>query len=185
MNQQEQNKLLKSLCRHEPAAQRKFLQEYGDMVYGLILRLVGNALDAEEVYQDVFLKALSHIDKYNQATASIEVWLRRIAYNSSLNHLRHLQHTHLEFTPGDEMLTYTADSKASNSDDEETIELMTQALELLPPTDKTLITMFYYDNMSFSEIAYVTDLNVSTIGSRLFRIRKKLYGIIKEIEKHR
>ncbi|MBQ9176011.1 MAG: sigma-70 family RNA polymerase sigma factor [Bacteroidaceae bacterium] len=179
MNPQEQNELLDSLYRHEPVAQRRLLQEYGDMVYGLIQRMVGNPLDAEEVYQDVFLKALSRIDSYKPSKASIDVWLCRIAYNTSLNHLRRMRRIHQVYALDEESLSDTAEMSEPDSADKETTELLAQALERLEPTDKTLIMMFYYDDMTFSEIAYVMGSNVSTIGSRLFRIRKKLYGIVK------
>jgi RNA polymerase sigma-70 factor (ECF subfamily) len=50
---------------------------------------------------------------------------------------------------------------------------------MLPPHEQAVITMFYYDNMSLADIAYVTGSTPSTVGSQLCRIRKKLYRIIK------
>jgi len=66
-----------------------------------------------------------------------------------------------------------------NLQNEENIRLMEQALDQLPPQEQALLTMFYYDNLSLSDIAYVTGSIPSTVGSRLSRIRKKLYKIIK------
>lgn len=152
------------------------------MVYSLILRLVRNTLDAEELYQDVFLKVFRHIGSYKPEVAALDVWLRRIAYNSSLNHLRHLRRNRKEIALGDEALAGLTDVPTADADDEETIELMARALEQLPPTDRTLIMMFYYDGMAFSEIAYVTGSTTSSIGSRLYRIRKKLYNLIRELK---
>ena len=62
---------------------------------------------------------------------------------------------------------------------EETIRQLEQALAKLPPHEQTIVSMFYYDNMSLADIAFVTDSNPSTVGSQLSRIRKKLYRIIK------
>jgi RNA polymerase sigma-70 factor (ECF subfamily) len=52
-------------------------------------------------------------------------------------------------------------------------------LAKLPPHEQAIVSMFYYDNMSLADMAYVTGANPSTIGSQLSRIRKKLYRIIK------
>ncbi len=51
-------------------------------------------------------------------------------------------------------------------------------MQLLPAADQTLLSLFYYENMSMKEIAYITGSIPSTIGSRLSRIRKKLYQTI-------
>jgi RNA polymerase sigma-70 factor (ECF subfamily) len=65
--------------------------------------------------------------------------------------------------------------------DEETIRLLEQALAKLPHHEQAIVSMFYYDNMSLADIAYVTGSIISTVGSQLSRIRKKLYRIIKTL----
>jgi RNA polymerase sigma-70 factor (ECF subfamily) len=62
---------------------------------------------------------------------------------------------------------------------EQTIQQLEQALDRLPPNEQAVVSMFYYDNMSLAEIAFVTGSNTSTVGSQLSRIRKKLYRMIK------
>ena len=62
---------------------------------------------------------------------------------------------------------------------EETIAQLEQALGMLPPHEQAIIHMFYYDNMSLADIAFVTGSIPSTVGSQLSRIRKKLYRMIK------
>ena len=49
------------------------------------------------------------------------------------------------------------------------------------PHEQAIVSMFYYDNMSLADIAYVTGSITSTVGSQLSRIRKKLYRIIKTL----
>ena len=65
--------------------------------------------------------------------------------------------------------------------DEETIRQLEQALAKLPPHEQAIVSMFYYDNMSLADIAFVTGSIPSTVGSQLSRIRKKLYRIIKTL----
>ena len=65
--------------------------------------------------------------------------------------------------------------------DEEIIKQLEKALSLLPPHEQAIISMFYYEERSLADIAYVTGSIPSTIGSQLSRIRKKLYRIIKKL----
>jgi len=62
-----------------------------------------------------------------------------------------------------------------------TLEQLEQVLETLPPHEQAILSMFYYDNMSLADIAFVTGSIPSTVGSQLSRIRKKLYRIIKTL----
>jgi RNA polymerase sigma-70 factor (ECF subfamily) len=65
--------------------------------------------------------------------------------------------------------------------DEQTIRQLEQALAMLPSHEQAIVSMFYYDNMSLADIAFVTGSIPSTVGSQLSRIRKKLYRIIKTL----
>jgi RNA polymerase sigma-70 factor (ECF subfamily) len=60
-----------------------------------------------------------------------------------------------------------------------------RALDYLPPDELALITMFYFDDMSIKDIAFVTDSISSTVASRLSRTRNKLYRIIKSFSHER
>jgi RNA polymerase sigma-70 factor (ECF subfamily) len=74
------------------------------------------------------------------------------------------------------------DTPDDEADDEQIILQLERALTMLPLHEQTLVTMFYYDNMSLADIAYVTGSIPSTVGSQLSRIRKKLYRIIKTMQ---
>ena len=71
------------------------------------------------------------------------------------------------------------DIPEDNANDSHTVQALEEALASLPPHEQAIITMFYYDNMSLADIAYVTGSIPSTVGSQLCRIRKKLYKMIK------
>jgi RNA polymerase sigma-70 factor (ECF subfamily) len=64
----------------------------------------------------------------------------------------------------------------------ETVQLIRAALKHLPPDERVLITMFYYEEMSLKEIAYVTESIPTTVASKLSRTRKKLCKIIKMLQ---
>jgi RNA polymerase sigma-70 factor (ECF subfamily) len=60
----------------------------------------------------------------------------------------------------------------------ETVQIIRAALKHLPPDERAIITMFYYEEMSLKEIAYVTESIPTTVASKLSRTRKKLCRII-------
>ena len=178
--ERETNEFINDLRRRKPAAQQRLLADYGPMVFRIVVRMVGQAEDAEEVYQDVFVKALTSISTFDERKASLATWLSRIAYNESVNHMRR---NRMDFMLLDdnEMETAMEDIPSDHHDDEQAVLLLEQAMALLPTTEQMLLSLFYYENRSLQEIAYITDSKPTTIGSRLSRIRKKLYHLIQQI----
>lgn len=178
--ERETNEFINDLRRRKPAAQQRLLADYGPLVFRIVVRMVGQTEDAEEVYQDVFVKALTSISTFDERKASLATWLSRIAYNESVNHMRR---NRMDFVLLDdnEMETAMEDLPSDHHDDEQAVLLLEQAMALLPTTEQTLLSLFYYENRSLQEIAYITDSKPTTIGSRLSRIRKKLYHLIQQI----
>lgn len=80
--------ILKGLRAKREDAQRLLLKQYGGMVFSQIVRIVPSREDAEEVYQDVFIKTFRHIESYDEQRASLSTWLMRIAYHEALNFMR-------------------------------------------------------------------------------------------------
>ena len=178
--EQDSTILISNLRQRKPAACQQLLTEYGPTVFRMVQRIVTRREDAEEVYQDVFVKALRGIEGYNPRQASIATWLNRIAYHESLNFVRGKKPT-LLYIEDNELGANTLEVPDDAPQDEQTIEQLEQALAKLPPHEQAVVSMFYYDNMSLADIAFVTGSIPSTVGSQLSRIRKKLYRIIKTL----
>ena len=172
--------LMNELRQHKPAACQRLLSEYGLMVFRMVQRIVTRREDAEEVYQDVFVKALRGIEGYNPSQASLATWLNSIAYHESLNFVRGQKPVIVSMDERDLGID-ALDAPDDAPQDEETIRQLEQALAKLPPHEQAIVSMFYYDNMSLADIAFVTGSIPSTVGSQLSRIRKKLYRIIKTL----
>jgi RNA polymerase sigma-70 factor (ECF subfamily) len=178
--EQETDILIDDLRQRKSAAYQRLLAEYGPAVFRMVQRIVTCREDAEEVYQDVFVKALRGIGGYNPRQASLATWLNRIAYHESLNFVRSKKPT-IVYMDDRELNTDWHEAPENEPADEQTIEQLEQALAMLPPHEQAVVSMFYYDNMSIADIAYVTGSIPSTVGSQLSRIRKKLYRIIKTL----
>ena len=178
--EQETTIQITKLQQHQPDACQWLLATYGEMVFRMVQRIVTCREDAEEVYQDVFVKALRNIGSYDPHQASLATWLNRIAYHESLNFVRGQKPVIVSMD--DRYLGIDAMEDPDDApQDEQTIQQLEQALAKLPPHEQAIVSMFYYDNMSLTDIAYVTGSITSTVGSQLSRIRKKLYRIIKTL----
>ena len=172
---------IEQLRKGDRAACQRLVSHYGPAVFRMVCRIVERQEDAEEVWQDVFVKALRGIGNYDSRKASLTTWLCRIAYNESVNFVRR-RHPDIIYMDNNELgLNSLDEMPEENATDSHTIQALEEALEMLPPHEQALITMFYYDNMSLADIAYVTGSIPSTVGSQLSRIRKKLYRIIKSM----
>jgi RNA polymerase sigma-70 factor (ECF subfamily) len=172
---------IEQLRKGNRAACQRLVSDYGPAVFQMVRRIVVRQEDAEEVWQDVFVKALQGIGSYDSRKASLATWLSRIAYHESLNFMRKRQPDIVYMEDYD--LSGIDESPEEVAHDSQTVQALEQALAMLLPQEQAAITMFYYDNMSLADIAYVTGSIPSTVGSQLSRIRKKLYRIIKTMQK--
>ena len=178
--EQDSTILISNLRQRKPAACQQLLTEYGPAVFRMVQRIVTRREDAEEVYQDVFVKALRGIEGYNPRQASLATWLGRIAYHESLNFVRGKK-PDIVYMDDSELGIDTLEAPDDAPPDEQTIRQLEQALAMLPSHEQAIVSMFYYDNQSLADIAYVTGSIPSTVVSQLSRIRKKLYRIIKTL----
>jgi RNA polymerase sigma-70 factor (ECF subfamily) len=122
---------------------------------------------------------------YDETKSSLKTWISRIAYNESISFLRHksLPVIYYEDREGEvDKLSDTEVEETFGHPNPETVQLIRAALRHLPPDERAIITMFYYEEMSLKDIAYVTESIPTTVASKLSRTRKKLYKIIKMLQ---
>ena len=177
--------LIAGLRRQSPKAQQETIDRYGREVFAQVVRLVAVTENAEEVYQDVFMKVFTNIGQHDAGRASLRTWISRIAYNEAVSFLRRKRMPVVYF----EDRSHEADKLSDAEVDEtlghanaETVQLIRAALKHLPPEERALVTMFYYEERSLKEIADITESIPTTVASRLSRTRKKLCRIIKMLQ---
>lgn len=76
--------IIQRILRGETALYEHFLNTYGQQVFILVARIVSNQEDAEELTQDVFLKAFQHLSSF-KGTSSFSTWIYSIAYNTAIS----------------------------------------------------------------------------------------------------
>ena len=177
--------LIEGLLKQKRGAQQQMLDCYGRDVFAQIARLVPAIEDAEEVYQDVFVKVFKHIGKFDADKSSLKTWLSRIAYHETISFLRKKPAAVISYEDqgiNAYALTDAEVEETFGQPNAETVQLIRAALKHLPPEERSIITMFYYEEMSLKEIAYVTESIPTTVASKLSRTRRKLCRIIKMIQ---
>lgn len=181
----ESRQLIEGLRHNNRAAQETFLRQEAPVVFRFIVRMTQNELDAEELTQDTLLRAMRHINSYDEKLASLTTWTCRIAYRLTLNHLRSRRHEEISLDENKSLIDSideTTIQQALNDTSQAMTELVIQAIEQLTADEQTLVTLFYYDDRPLNEIAFIMEASPGTLATRLHRIRKKLSIIIKRLQ---
>lgn len=150
-----------------------------------VLRLVSSILgpfrdiDAEDVAQDVFVRAHAKLGQF-RGEAAFGTWLYRIAYSVALNR-RRLARIRLPHVAVDVLAQLeTADSPHDSAVAAERASRLAAALELLPDLYRTVIYLHYWQESSVDEIASLLGAPQNTVKSYLFRGRARLAQLLKE-----
>ena len=157
-----------------------FVKKYSQQVLDFTVRMVSCMADAEELAQNAFIKAFNKFEKFEQR-ASFLTWVSRIAYNESINHLRRRKLHYVEIDEVPVADCNLLDDELSTGN-EERIKLMEEAINILPPDERMLVHLYYYEDKPLNEIAYVMDVEPNALAVRLHRIRKKLLVTITQKE---
>ncbi|MBQ3631447.1 MAG: sigma-70 family RNA polymerase sigma factor [Prevotella sp.] len=152
-----------------------FLERYSQEAFAIVARLVPQQADAEELVQDAFVRAFSRLETFG-GRSSFSTWICRIAYTTAVSWLRKRRIKYLSI---DDQPELTAAEVDETLDDESRIDELRRAIRLLKPDEQTLITLYYYDNRPLTDIAYILDMEAGAIATRLHRIRRKLFLLMK------
>ena len=158
--------------------QSLMVSRYAPQLYAMIARQVGDAMDAEELTQDTFLRAFSHIGSYDPQRASLATWLSRIAYHLTLDFLKRRRPTIVSIEDTMVWQTDISDEQLESefyTGREERIQLLEKLMDELPPDERLLLTLYYFEGRSLNECSFIMDSSSNALANRLLRIRKKLY----------
>lgn len=171
----------------------ELVNAYKQRVFAFAFRFLGNAEDAEDAAQEVFIKIYNAKDKYSQS-AKFSTWVFTIARNTCLNMLEKRGKKGL-FVSLDEKTGPEEDSPALQVADKADLqppELLARrelaaavkaALDSLPENQKTAVLLCRYEDLSYEAIAEVMDCSVKAVKSLLHRaktgLKEKLYGLLK------
>ncbi len=156
MTAAEEQLLIKQLSNPETQrdAFERVVREYGEQLYWQIRRVVLKHDDANDVLQNVFLKAWTHLGHFHQ-DARISTWLYRIAVNESIDFMRR-QKKQIIVSTDDQEQGIAQQLLADNYfDGDETQALLQEAVAQLPEVQRLVFNMRYYDDKKYSEISKI------------------------------
>ena len=138
---------------------------------GLARRMLGDAAEAEDVGQEVFLRVWKHAQSWKPGQAKFETWMHRVAINLCLDRLRRSGRNAGEVTPE------TEDGRASATralDDRQRRERVRDALQQLPERQRAALVLCYYQDRSNTDAAEILGISVEALESLLSRARRTL-----------
>ncbi len=167
-------------CREgDSAAFALLVARYQGPIYNAAYRVLGNAEDAADIAQSVFLKIVERLDDYDSQFRFFS-WIYRIALNESINLLRR---NGREEPLGDDDET-EGDAHADPEWQALEAELSARvqgALMKLKVDDRMVLVLRHFSECSYVEIGQVLDLDEKTVKSRLFEARQRLRGLLREV----
>lgn len=179
MKDRNEKELVQRIMEGDPEAFAILLNQHQDAVHSLILQIVSSPEDAEELTQDVFIKAFNKIETF-RGDAGISTWLYRIAYNTAISSTRKRKQTNI--TLDEKIMNNIPDDMVDGILNEEADEMLLQKMEdainKLKPEEKALLSLYYNQEKPVNEIAKITQLTAANVKIKLFRTRKKIASII-------
>lgn len=172
--------LIRQAQQGDPVAFEALVQTHAQFVYNLALRLLKNSQEAEDLAQETFIRVWQALPRY-RADSQFTTWLYRIVTNLCYNRLPTLKGD-LAALNSDEAIELADDRLSAEAQimADETERLLQQAITNLPATYQLLITLRHLQELSYEEIATVTQMPLGTVKTGLHRARKLLKEALHE-----
>lgn len=138
----------------DPSAFDALVKRHEPLVLGLVLRYVKNKEDAKDVTQHVFVRAFEKLDTF-RGESSFRTWLYRIAVNRALNFVRGA--APMEAIPLEDVVAFTTSLETSRLMAAEMWRRVSARLEQLPPTQRLVVELRLFHDLSFKEVAAIAD----------------------------
>jgi len=154
----------------------ELLARYQRPVLNFVYRMLGNAAEAEDVAQEVFVRAYQHLHEYDPHR-KLSTWLFAMARNAAIDRLRYRQRhptTPLDTAPEPSTVPHEAENR-------ELGEQIATAIQQLPEEQRAAIILAEYHGLSHAEIAEVLRCTEKSVESRLYRARQALRVSLKHL----
>lgn len=157
------------------------VERHRDVVYRVAARVLGPD-EAEDVTQDVFLRAFHRLHQF-RGSSSFRTWLLRIAHNTALNALARRRTVPVDEFPDFVPPSYDGPvprTPAQELEVSERRERLARKLQLLQPEHRAVLVLRDLEGLSYDEIAEVTDSPLGSVKGRLHRARRQLIDLLRQ-----
>ncbi len=177
--------IVKDVLAGKPECFSLILERYQKPIFNFIYRFFGNYTLAEDLTQDTFLRCYQFLKSYDQKR-KFSTWLYTVAKNLCIDHLK-------KRSPGREIsLDYVlpvVEKKNSSRPQEKNPQQncirsqedarLFEGLQELEPSRRLVLVLYYFQGLTYQEIAETLSVPVSTVKIRIFRAKKALLGKMK------
>jgi RNA polymerase sigma-70 factor, ECF subfamily len=160
---------IKEVLKGNKNAFGHLVEKYKDLAFTMAYRIVKKNDLAEDIAQQAFIKAYTKLGSFRME-AKFSSWLYRIVYNSAITELRKIG----KETYQEEMQNFEIPENDNDIYIESKSKLVHKAIDNLPYEESTIITLYYFDDISVKEIGSIMKMTESNIKIKLYRARKKL-----------
>ena len=163
----------------------ELVRRYQRPITGYIYRMLNNYDASLDVTQEVFIKVYNSLERYS-SDYKFSTWLYRIAHNAAIDYMRRNSTYQQSLETENEDGTYQlqiASSQPNPEQERERSEWRTEiesVVKCLPAVYRELILLRHAQELSYDEIAEITDLPLGTVKNRLFRAREMMREIFVE-----
>ena len=157
------------------------VERYKTMVFTLALKMVKSREEAEEVSQDTFIKAYKNLNKF-KGESKFSTWLYKIAYRTCLDALKKTKERY-NIDVIDEVTIHkirAADTILEGIERKERAQVLNSCLLSMPEEERSILWMFYFEELSLKEIIEITDFSEANVKVKLHRARKMLLSIVEK-----
>lgn len=177
MQQIQDADIVQSVLQGNKTAYAILVDRYQSFVFTIIHRLIPQREEAEDVSQEVFVKAYLSLAGF-KGNSKFSTWLYTIAHTTALSHLRKTR-VNTVFAEENVMAVY-ADGKASTQYPQYNSlrTAVNECIKRLPPDDAEIITLFYLAEQSIEETAAIMQIETNNAKVKLHRARQKLKEIV-------
>lgn len=176
MSKKDINKTSENISDNLKKSFSDIVSQYSEPLYWKIRHIVLNHDDANDILQNVFIKAWKNIDDF-QNRAKISTWLYRIAINESLDFIRKQK--------SNAVIESDADNNIANRliadeyfDGDKTVAMLQQAIATLPEVQRVVFNLRYYDEMKYSEMSKILNTTEGALKASYHIAVKKITEMI-------
>lgn len=176
--------LIESVKNGDRKAFGQMIDQCGQFVYALALKMTGNTDDARDVAQECFVKVWQHMKSYN-SNYKFTTWLYKVAMNASLDRLRKTSRERKIFRPlndRQDMMIVSNVDPAQRYEEEQLMEFIHLLSRNLSPRQQAVFVLHDLEDFSQEEVSAILDMPKNRVKSNLFYARKAIRQKLQLIE---
>ncbi len=165
--------LIEQAKEGDRGAFEELMRAYSGFVYSLAFRMLGRRADAEDIFQETFFRAWSHMNSF-RSSGNFTHWIKRIATNLCIDRLkaRRRQQAY-ENDQVEEVGSWEGEEQYGDEQ-----EQVNQLLAQLPVNHRAAVVLFYLEDRSVEEVARTLKQKPATVKVWLFRARQKMKALL-------